>query len=146
MINNTINPKSKTRKEWVDLLWKIAKPVLENGATQSLKANMPKAISKDSDTGQACVTHLEACARTLAGIAPWLNLSGLSGEEGSLQAHARFLAKKMLASIVDPDSPDFIDFSSDRQCLVEAGFLAQAILRAPEILWTDSSSTTKKIF
>lgn len=87
--------------------------------------------------GRRRFAHLEACGRTLAGIAPWLELRGLEGDEARLQSEARAQAQALVASITDPASPDHLNFDAGMQPLVDAAFLAQAILRAPTILWND---------
>ena len=42
--------------------------------------------------------------------------------------------REAIAHAVDPRSPDFMNFTRDRQPLVDAAFLAQGILRAPREL------------
>src|SRR5262249_7740332 len=44
------------------------------------------------------------------------------------------LARQALANAVDPDSPDFLNFTRERQPLVDAAFLSHALLRAPRAL------------
>ena len=90
------------------------------------------------------VTHLEAFGRLMAGLAPWLELSGLDGEEARLQARTRTLATNALEVAVDPASPDAMNFTRESQPLVDAAFLAQAILRAPTALRDTMSSATKR--
>jgi hypothetical protein len=80
-------------------------------------------------------SHLEAIGRTLSGIAPWLELEGLEGEEAAQQATARKLAQAAVLSITNPNSPDYLNFKQGQQPVVDAAHLAQAILRAPKILW-----------
>jgi hypothetical protein len=89
------------------------------------------------------VTHLEAFGRLMAGLAPWLELRGLDGEEGRLQARTRTLASNALEVALDPASPDAMNFTRESQPLVDAAFLAQAILRAPTALGAAMSSATK---
>lgn len=130
------------RAEWLGWLWRIAEPVLEAGANGRLKATMPVCARDPAD--RKPYAHLEACGRTLAGIAPWLALRGLKGDEAELQKRARHLAQAMLASITDPQSPDFLNFNSGQQPLVDAAYLAQGILRAPGVLWRDLPQQTRK--
>jgi len=77
---------------------------------------------------------LEAFARTLAGVAPWLELAGLKAPESEVQAEFREMSCKALANGVDPRSPDYLQFGAVGQTLVDAGFLALALLRAPREL------------
>ncbi|MEO7253864.1 MAG: DUF2264 domain-containing protein, partial [Casimicrobium sp.] len=79
-------------------------------------------------------THLEAIGRLLAGMAPWLALAVDDSAEGRLRARYVDLARRAVASAVDPASPDFMNFTRERQPLVDAAFLAQGILRAPGVL------------
>ena len=44
---------------------------------------------------------------------------------------------------LDPASPDALNFNVGRQPLVDAAFLAQAILRAPRALWTELDPTRR---
>lgn len=134
----TVTPATalQTRGDWLAMLHRIAAPVLRHGAAGTLKAAMPVEAPAGGE-GRRLFAHLEACGRTLAGLAPWLELGGLEGEEAALQHAARGQAQALIASITDPASPDHIDFGLGMQPLVDAAFLAQAILRAPTILWND---------
>jgi hypothetical protein len=90
------------------------------------------------------VTHLEAFGRLLAGLAPWLELEPDSSDEGRQRGRYAELARRALASAVDPASPDFLNFTTDRQPLVDAAFLAQALLRAPRALQKPLSDATRE--
>jgi hypothetical protein len=79
-------------------------------------------------------SHLEAVGRLLAGIAPWLDLEGLHGDELNRQSQWIELTHAALNVATDPKSPDFLNFQSGGQALVDTAFLAQAILRAPRVL------------
>jgi len=126
----------QTRGDWLTMLRTIVAPVLRHGAAGTLKSAMPVEAPAGGE-GRRHFTHLEACGRMLAGLAPWLELEGLTGEEAAWQREARGQAQALIASITDPASPDHVDFGLGLQPLVDAAFLAQAILRAPNILWND---------
>jgi hypothetical protein len=81
------------------------------------------------------VSHFEALARTLAGIAPWLELEELPEAEINLQKRFRDLARMSLESIFDNHSDDYVDFKTAKQELVEAAHLVLAFTRAPNQLW-----------
>lgn len=133
------------RQEWLALLWKIAQPVLEHAGNRSLKLSMPIRVPRaDRLDERMRVSHLEACGRTLAGLAPWLVAQVPEGPEAELQKRARQLAQSMMVSITDPQSPDYLNFKSDNQPLVDAAYLAQGILRAPQILWNGVPDEAKK--
>jgi hypothetical protein len=120
------------RARWVAVLRRLADPVLENLANGTLKARMP--VEQAPGANRAAVTHLEAIGRLIAGIAPWIELPGDGSEEGRLRARYADLSRRAIARAVDPSSPDFMNFTRERQPLVDAAFLAQGLLRAPREL------------
>ncbi len=114
-------------------LTRIGGPVLEAMSENKLHALMPQHPWEQS---RAQFRLSEACARTLAGIAPWLALDVDATTEGQLRARYIKLAQRSLIHATDPQSPDFCDFDpKESQPLVEAAFLAEALLRAPRQLW-----------
>lgn len=121
------------RAEWSRWLVKLADPVLGALARRGLRATMPVEAADPRD--RARYTHLEALGRTLAGIAPWLELPGDDSPEGRERARMAALAREALDAGTDPLSPDYLNFSQGGQPLVDAAFLAQGLLRAPRALW-----------
>jgi hypothetical protein len=130
------------RERWVQRLGRLSGPVLTNLAGGTLRAQMPLEQADGADRKN--VTHLEALGRLMAGLAPWLELSGLEGEEARLQARARTLAVNALDVAVDPASPDAMNFAHESQPLVDAAFLGQAVLRAPSALRDAMSAATRR--
>jgi hypothetical protein len=122
------------RAYWCSIAAKLATPVLAALAERRLKATMP-VESQPSSKDRRDYTHLEALARLLSGIASWLELGGDETSEGRERARFAALARAAIDSGTDPASPDFLNFSKGEQPLVDAGFLAQAVLRAPNELW-----------
>ncbi len=114
------------RRDWVGLMLRIADPVLSSLERGTLHDDLP--VEKPE---RAAFAHLEAFGRTLTGIAPWLELQGLTGEERELQEEYRRRVIKCLDNATDPDSPDRMNFSEGYgQALVDAAFLAHGLLRA----------------
>jgi hypothetical protein len=130
------------RARWVAVLRRLADPVLENLANGTLKARMP--VEQAPGANRAAVTHLEAIGRLIAGIAPWIELPGDGSEEGRLRARYADLSRRAIARAVDPSSPDFMNFTRERQPLVDAAFLAQGLLRAPRELRGSLSPEVKR--
>jgi hypothetical protein len=134
------------RAFWSDLLYKMASPVVFNLAAGTLKQNMP--IEKGKVPGYSFnsekVTHLEAVGRTMAGIAPWLALPDDDSKEGKQRKQLRTALLKGIRNAVDPTNPDYLNFRSEQQPLVDAAYMAQAFLRAPKALWEPLDSVTKK--
>ncbi|PZD96856.1 hypothetical protein DNH61_06570 [Paenibacillus sambharensis] len=120
------------RQYWIDTMLQIVSPVLESCSRRQLKANMP-VHGKLED--RPSYTYLEAVGRSLMGVAPWLEGQAQDSEEERTRAHYASLARKTIESIVDPDSPDYCNFTDGHQPIVDAAFLAHAILRAPNELW-----------
>src|SRR5581483_10675280 len=129
------------RAYWVGVVERVATPVLGSLAKRELRKRMPVETSGDAANRRLC-THLEAFARTLAGIGPWLESRDLTGEEARLQKRFVELAQACMDAATDPASPDFLNFNRGSQPLVDCGFLAQAILRSPVVLW---SSLDKRV-
>jgi hypothetical protein len=121
-----------TRARWVASLQRVAEPVLANLAAGTLKARMP--VEEQSGANRRGVTHLEAVGRLLCGIAPWLEQDEGPDPERALRARYRDLTLRGLARGLDPQSPDAFNFTEGGQPLVDAAFLAEALLRAPRTL------------
>jgi hypothetical protein len=130
------------RPFWVDILRRLADPVLRNLANGTLKARMP--VEQAAGSNRASVTHLEALGRLVAGIAPWIELPADDTAEGRLRESYATLARRAIANAVNPSSPDFLNFTRDRQPLVDAAFLAQGLLRARRSLADAFDARTKQ--
>ena len=131
------------RQTWLKAMTDITRPVLLNMAEGTLQQAMPL---RGSDlAGKERCTYLEALGRTICGRAPWLELSGLSGEEKAMQEEFRLLARKSILRAVDPKDPAALNFSRDHQPIVDAAFLAEGILRAPEELWNCFSPSERQM-
>ena len=130
------------REYWVSVASRLAEPVLTNLARGTLKARMP--VEEVAGAGRASVTYLEAFGRLLAGIAPWLELPADTTPEGRTRARYADLARQGIAAAVDPSSPDAMNFTKDRQPLVDAAFLAQGLLRAPRALRESLDAATRE--
>jgi hypothetical protein len=129
------SPPETDRRYWVRTLTRLAGPVLRNLAAGTLKRNMPVECVTGNLVDRRKYTHLEAIGRLLAGIAPWLETPLEPGAECDLQQQFAALAREAVRSATDPDSADFLNFHEGAQPLVDCGFLAQAVLRAPNELW-----------
>jgi hypothetical protein len=120
------------RRYSVQVLTRIAEPVLSAAAEGRLKSSMP---AGEWEAKRRQFAPLEALGRLLAGMGPWLELGPAEDEEGKLRGRFGDLAVKAIGKAVDPKSPDFMNFNKGGQPLVDAAFLAHGILRAPNQLW-----------
>lgn len=135
-------PGLEDRKYWVESLTGIARPVLEKLAQRQLKASMPVEC-EEGVLDRASFSHLEAFGRTMTGLAPWLEIPAVDPEEERLRQEFARLARLSLDAATDPDSPDYMNFSYEYQPIVDAAFLAHAILRAPGELWDKLDSRVR---
>src|SRR5438105_2652909 len=85
---------SATRKLWLAYMDKVARPVLSNLAANTLKEKMPLVLSArvDNVAARTKASYLEAFARTLSGIAPWLQSGEGDSEEKKLRDEYRQLS------------------------------------------------------
>lgn len=123
------------REYWLQLMAKVADPVLKALSLRQLRAAMPVEAQPGDEQARRQSTHLEAMGRLLSGIAPWLENGPSDGKEGQLRLHYCEWARAGIASGVDPASPDYMNFGRTPQTLVDTAFLALAMARAPVELW-----------
>lgn len=129
------------RAYWLQTLLKIADPVLSALAQNRLKSSMPIESAPDQQASRIAVSHLEALGRTMAGLAPWLELSADDDvQESLLRQRYLDLSRQAIANGVDPKSPDYLNFTKGGQPLVDAAFLAHGLVRSPK-LWHTLSTT-----
>ncbi len=135
---------SEDRKYWVSLMTRVAEPVLHALSERRLKVTMPVEALAGHEEDRRLYTYLEAMGRLLAGMASWLE-SGLDeGEEGKLRSRYAEWARMAIQAGTDPKSPDFMNFTKGGQPVVDAAFLALAILRAPTELWKNLDNATQR--
>ncbi|MDD9267437.1 DUF2264 domain-containing protein [Paenibacillus sp. GCM10023248] len=131
-MSNQTTSSQNTRSYWLQTMLRIADPVLQALAARQLRATMPVENKKEE---QRQYSHLEALARTLVGLAPWLENPVADAEEEKLRLRYVALVQAGLDAATDPESPDFLNFSHGFQPVVDTAFLSHAILRAPNALW-----------
>lgn len=129
------------RTYWLKTMLRIADPVLSELANGTLKETMPV---ESSSAGREAYTYLEAFGRLICGMAPWLETGPLEGEEGELREKYAELARRGIDMATDPESPDYMNFTEGHQPIVDAAFLAHAIVRAPTELYTKLPAQAKE--
>ena len=132
------------RALWVQMVERIARPVLAAASAGRLKAAMPVEAPHGNADDRRRYTHLEAFGRLLCGIAPWLESGPREGAEGKLRGQFAEWARAGLGSSTDPASPDFLNFNQGAQPVVDTAFLALGIVRAPTELWQKLDAKTQK--
>ena len=134
---------NEDRAYWVDLLYKMAAPVLSNMAEGNLQKNMIVEVSPNWDGRNKGVTYMETFGRLMAGIAPWLPLPDDETDEGMKRKQLRDWALKSYRNAVDPESPDYLLWRGHGQALVDAAYIAESFLRGYDALWGPLDDTTK---
>lgn len=133
------------RAYWLESMLKVAHPVLSNLAEDNLRASIPIGRSASAKaSSREFITHMESVGRTIAGIAPWLELGPDDTPEGQLRAKYIEMTCKAIANSVDPNAKDYFNSTATRQILVNSAFLIQGLLRAPTQLWGNLDQVTKE--
>lgn len=133
------------RKQWLAVVERVSQPVLQAISRQKLRAAMPVECVKGQEAARAQSTHLEAVGRLLCGLAPWLEAdAGSDPHEEQLRTRYREWARLAIKYGCDPKSPDALNFGNNQQSVVDAAFLALAVVRAPKELWVKLDDTTKE--
>lgn len=139
-------PEKTDREKWVDLCYTIAAPVLENMSKGELQKNMEVELSPVfAKKRSPKLTYMECFGRLMSGITPWLALPDDDTDEGIKRKQLREWALASYKHAVDPDSPDYLFWDSPHhQPLVDAAYLAESFLRAPEATWQQLDSVTQQ--
>lgn len=136
------------REVWTTLLYRMAQPVLEPMAEGRLQEVMSYEsgnleVSPTWDGRNKKVSYMEAFARLMAGLAPWLSLPDDDTAEGVQRRQLRQWALKAYANAVDPQSPDYLGWGSGGQTLVDAAYLVESFHRGWDALWEPLDVETK---
>lgn len=133
------------RYQWVELCYRIAAPVLENMSKGELQQNMKLELSPTWDGRDIRVAYMETFGRLMAGISPWLSLPDDDTDEGKKRKQIREWALLSYKNGVDPESPDLLGWDvNSPQRLVDAAYLAESFLRAPDATWKRLDNITQQ--
>lgn len=144
LTSNSYAEKQKIDREiWVDVAYRMAKPVLSAMSEGKLHETMLVELSPTWDGRNVGVTYMECFGRLMAGIAPWLALPDDDTDEGRKRLELRNLALKCYANAVDPESADYLLWRQEGQTLVDAAYVAESFIRARAALWEPLDSLTK---
>ena len=141
---HTVPPAFDDRAYWIATAIRVAHPVLNALSQRQLKSTMPVETAHGNAEDRRQFAYLEALGRLLTGLAPWLESGPDAGKEGELRLRYAVLAREAIQSATDPTSPDYMNFNKGQQPIVDAAFLALAILRAPTELWHKLDDITQQ--
>ena len=122
------------REYWISQFEKLAKPIMESLAQDSLKEKMPVSWNQDYQ-------YLEAFGRTFCGMSRWLDLKDNSNED-SIRNYYRELAVRGITNGFNSQSKDCFNIENGIQPLVDAAYLAQGLIRCPRV-WNLLEDLTK---
>ena len=131
------------RAYMVDLLGRMATPVLGNMAQGRLHADFAPELSPTWDGRNPKVAYLECFGRLISGIAPWLALPADNSAEGRMRETLRQQALASYANAVDAANPDYLLWQGAEQILVDSSYFTNALIRAPKALWEPLDAKTK---
>lgn len=137
---------SDDREYWSNMAYQLAEPILKHMSQGELMKTMKPELAPSWDGRSPKVTYMEAFGRLMAGIAPWLALPDDDTPEGKQRKQLREWALKSYAHAVNPDSPDYLAWNAGGQPLVDAAYIANSFLRAPDALWAPLDEATKQGF
>ena len=135
---------SEDRNFSLNLLERMASPVLGRMSRGRLQREWQPELSPSWDGRNPKVAYLEAFARLIDGIAPWLAFADDASSEGKLRSTLRAQAQASYVHSVDPKSPDYLLWKNEGQALVDSAYFCSALLRAPDALWKPLDATTKQ--
>lgn len=132
------------RQEMITYLLKVADPVIQAGAKDTLKEKLPCYSEERREH-----TYFEAVGRLILGIAPWLIAKTSDSEEQKLQEEYGTLCIKMIRNQLDPKAKDYANFDTlavdCSQTIVDIAFLVQGIFRAKSVLFDKMDDECKKM-
>jgi len=134
------------RAGFLNKMVQMATPVLDAASKGELRKKMT--VEQMSGAAREKFAGLEAVARLINGMAPWFELEINNSDEKVLRDTLLDKARLAVNGQVNPLSDDFTDYTKYggrfSQILVDAAFLAQAMLRAPNALWESLPQETKE--
>lgn len=113
-------------------------------AKGELKKNMIVELSPTWDKRNVDVTYMEAFGRLMDGITPWLALPDDNTPEGMKRKQMREWALQSYKNAVNPENPDYLLWNGSNQILVDAAYLANSFMRAPDVFWKPLDEITKQ--
>lgn len=123
------------RQYWLTRMHRMALPVVQAAAAGRLHDAIPLHAAPDcAPEARRPYAALEAFGRTMAGIAPWLECQGGSVNELMMRQEMLPLVHRAFEVGLAEDGPGRLNFDDGYQPLVDAAFLAHALIRAPRAL------------
>ncbi len=141
---------TKDRAYWLWMLDRTTLPLLDSFAEGTLKAKMP--IEAADPVGRGPFAYLEAVARTVSGLSPWISLSAevLDAEEAALQSRVFEQLRVGFSHCLNAEADNGLTFSPGSpeqtgrsQPLVDSAFLAQGFIRCPR-LWVSLGASVQE--
>ena len=145
-LQSIVSKGADDRAYWIQLMLKISNPILENMSQGKFRQNVPLEYSPTWDNRNKQVAYMEAFGRLIAGLAPFVALPDDNTSESKIREKMRLQIQQSLVHAVNPKSPDYLYWgaTNSQQPLVDAAYIAQALLAAPKVLWEPLDNETKQ--
>ena len=99
MYSGQLRSEDSGRSNWLDRLTRVVDPVLDGAARRVLHKEMPIGAVPGFEEARRESTRLEAVARSLLGLAPWLESSALPWDERTVQEQTGAKAREALGAL-----------------------------------------------
>ena len=129
-----------TRRAWLQILQRLADPVLTAAATGRLARTLQPECAANCEPDRLASSHLEAVGRLLLGIAPWLAGQGGDAAEKNLRQRYGDSARQAIVNGCTPDHADNFQLHRGQQPIVDMAFVACALYHARSVLWDPLTS------
>jgi hypothetical protein len=133
---------SNRRERQSSLALRVCAPFLRSAIRPEGLRAMPVETRPAGSSNRRSFSSLEALGRLLCGIAPWLEIDTASSAGSGAPDLAAF--HRLIEISCAKSGPAALSFTDGLQPLVDAAFLAQAVLRAPAALWGSLSATAQE--
>ncbi|TVR47526.1 MAG: DUF2264 domain-containing protein [Planctomycetota bacterium] len=135
-----------TRQRWLGWLERLALPVLTAAEHGCLRQELHPEHHADADPDRLASSHLEAVARLLIGIAPWLEADPSTGDTAEQELRRRLgqAARLALTQGFDPQHADWFCLDRGLQPIVDSAFISAAVLAAPRTLWQELPASAQE--
>lgn len=137
------------RDQWISQLCRLSSPVLEGFCAGTIQKDFPACHRRERKE----FALLELLARTLCGMSSWLELGEDETQEGKMRGEFAQMGRTAIGRLTNPEDPCYGNFTDHHpflerpvsaQPLVDAAFLAQALLRGKNALWEPLESSVKE--
>ncbi len=135
--------KRDDRRDWCEILSRMALPVLTNMSQGNLRNDMMIETGPTWDKRNINIGYTECFARLMAGLSPWLSLVQGGTDEDNRRSELLNLSLSCYKNAVDPSCPDYLMWEGHPQALVECAYIAESFLKGYDVIWNSLDELTR---